>query len=440
MFPFMYFSSMKIAFHTLGCKLNYSETSFIIKDFQNDGMKITNFSEEADIYVINTCSVTENADKECNQIVKKIKKKSPHSIVAIMGCYAQLKPEKISKIKGVNLVIGSNEKFKLKNYIKEFIKTKKNIIKVSDIKSIEKFNSAYSSEERTRSFLKIQDGCNYKCTFCTIPLARGKSRSNNINDIINNINKLKKEKTKEIVLTGVNIGDFGKKGKEDFYFLLKEIDKIKNIRIRISSIEPNLLSYNIIDLVSKSKTIVPHFHIPLQSGSDTILKLMKRRYLTNTYSNLIKSIKNKMSHACIGADVMVGFPGETNDLFNETVEFIKSLDISYLHVFSYSERENTPAKKFKNIVPIRERKIRSKILRNLSNKKKNLFYLNNLNTIRPALIEKNNKNNYLYGFTDNYIKVEIPYSQKLENNIINIDIKKINENGIVNGDVINNIN
>jgi len=431
---------MKIAFHTLGCKLNYSETSFIIKDFQNDGMKITNFSEEADIYVINTCSVTENADKECNQIVKKIKKKSPHSIVAIMGCYAQLKPEKISKIKGVNLVIGSNEKFKLKNYIKEFIKTKKNIIKVSDIKSIEKFNSAYSSEERTRSFLKIQDGCNYKCTFCTIPLARGKSRSNNINDIINNINKLKKEKTKEIVLTGVNIGDFGKKGKEDFYFLLKEIDKIKNIRIRISSIEPNLLSYNIIDLVSKSKTIVPHFHIPLQSGSDTILKLMKRRYLTNTYSNLIKSIKNKMSHACIGADVMVGFPGETNDLFNETVEFIKSLDISYLHVFSYSERENTPAKKFQNIVPIRERKIRSKILRNLSNKKKNLFYLNNLNTIRPALIEKNNKNNYLYGFTDNYIKVEIPYSQKLENNIINIDIKKINENGIVNGDVINNIN
>jgi len=435
----MYFSVMKIAFHTLGCKLNYSETSFILKDFQNEGMKITNFFEEADIYVINTCSVTENADKECNQIVKKVKKINPQSIVVIMGCYAQLKPEKISKIKDVNLVIGSNEKFKLKKYIKEYIETKKNIIKVSNIKSIEKFNSAYSSEERTRSFLKIQDGCNYKCTFCTIPLARGKSRSNSINDIINDIKKLKKENVKEIVLTGVNIGDFGKKGNENFYSLLKEINKIENIRIRISSIEPNLLSNDIINLIADSKTIVPHFHIPLQSGSDTILKLMRRRYLTKNYSNLIKTIKNKMPHACIGADVMVGFPGETIDLFNETVDFIKSLEISYLHVFSYSERQNTTAINFKNIVPIKERKIRSKILRNLSNKKKNLFYINNLNSIRPALIEKNNKNNYLYGFTDNYIKVEIPYDHNLENNIINIDIKKINGNGFVNGNVINNI-
>ena len=434
----MYFCCMKIAFHTLGCKLNYSETSFILKDFQNNGMKITNFSEEADIYVINTCSVTENANKECEQIVRKVKKISPDSIVAIMGCYAQLKPKRISEIKGVNLVIGSNEKFKLKEYLEEFKESKKNLIKVSDIKTVDNFNNAFSSEERTRSFLKIQDGCNYKCTFCTIPLARGKSRSNNIEDIIKNINKLKNNKVKEIVLTGVNIGDYGKKGEEDFYYLLKKIDKIENIRIRISSIEPNLLSNKIIDLVTNSKTILPHFHIPLQSGSDTILKLMRRRYLTTNYAKLIKTIKTKMPHACIGADVMVGFPGETDNLFNETVDFIKSLDLSYLHVFSYSERENTPAYEFQKVVAVKERKLRSKILRNLSNKKKNLFYLNNLNTIRPTLIEKNNKDNYLYGFTDNYIKVELPYNKKLENNIINIDITKINENGNANGKIIYN--
>ena len=429
---------MKIAFHTLGCKLNYSETSFILKEFQNDGMKITNFSEQADIYVINTCSVTENANKECEQIVKKVKKLSPESIVAIMGCYAQLKPKKISKIKGVNLVIGSNEKFKLKKYLKEFKENKKTLVKVSDIKTVDNFNNAFSSEERTRSFLKIQDGCNYKCTFCTIPLARGKSRSNSIEDIIKNINILKEKQVKEIVLTGVNIGDFGMKGEKDFYYLLQEINQINDLRIRISSIEPNLLSNDIINLVANSKTIVPHFHIPLQSGSDTILKLMRRRYLTKNYAELIQTIKNKMPHACIGADVMVGFPGETDDLFNETVNFIKSLPVSYLHVFSYSERENTPAINFQKIVPKETRKIRSKILRNLSNKKKSLFYLNNLNTVRPTLIEKNNKNNYLYGFTDNYIKVELPYNKKLENNIINIDITKINENGNVNGKIIYN--
>ncbi len=434
----MYFCCMKIAFHTLGCKLNYSETSFILKEFQNDGMKITNFSEQADIYVINTCSVTENANKECEQIVKKVKKLSPESIVAIMGCYAQLKPKKISKIKGVNLVIGSNEKFKLKKYLKEFKENKKNLVKVSDIKTVDNFNNAFSSEERTRSFLKIQDGCNYKCTFCTIPLARGKSRSNSIENIIKNINILKEKQVKEVVLTGVNIGDFGMKGEKDFYYLLQEINQINDLRIRISSIEPNLLSNDIINLVANSKTIVPHFHIPLQSGSDTILKLMRRRYLTKNYAELIQTIKNKMPHACIGADVMVGFPGETDGLFNETVNFIKSLPVSYLHVFSYSERENTPAINFQKIVPKETRKIRSKILRNLSNKKKSLFYLNNLNTVRPTLIEKNNKNNYLYGFTDNYIKVELPYNKKLENNIINIDITKINENGNVNGKIIYN--
>ena len=254
----MYFCCMKIAFHTLGCKLNYSETSFILKEFQNDGMKITNFSEQADIYVINTCSVTENANKECEQIVKKVKKLSPESIVAIMGCYAQLKPKKISKIKGVNLVIGSNEKFKLKKYLKEFKENKKNLVKVSDIKTVDNFNNAFSSEERTRSFLKIQDGCNYKCTFCTIPLARGKSRSNSIEDIIKNINILKEKQVKEIVLTGVNIGDFGMKGEKDFYYLLQEINQINDLRIRISSIEPNLLSNDIINLVANSKTIVPH--------------------------------------------------------------------------------------------------------------------------------------------------------------------------------------
>jgi threonylcarbamoyladenosine tRNA methylthiotransferase MtaB len=429
---------MKIAFHTLGCKLNYSETSFILKEFQNDGMKIINFSEEADIYVINTCSVTENANKECQQIVRKVKKQSPKSIVAIMGCYAQLKPKEISKIKGVNLVIGSNEKFRLKKYIKEFLENKKTLVKVSDIKSITHFNNAFSSEERTRSFLKIQDGCDYKCTFCTIPLARGKSRSNNIEDIIQNIEKLKSKKIKEIVLTGVNIGDYGKKGEKNFYYLLQKIDDIDKIRIRISSIEPNLLSNQIIHLVANSKTIVPHFHIPLQSGSDSILKLMRRRYLTQNYAELIKKITKKMPHACIGSDVMVGFPGETDELFNETVNFIKSLPISYLHVFSYSERENTAAYNFKKIVPKEIRKKRSKILRNLSTKKRDLFYLNNLNTIRPTLIEKKKKNDSLYGYTDNYIKVEIPYEQKLENNIINIDIQKMNQNGIANGSIIYN--
>ncbi len=427
---------MKIAFHTLGCKLNYSETSFIANNLKEEGIEITDFSEKSDVYVINTCSVTENANKECRQIIKKIKKKSPNSIITVMGCYAQLKPEEIKNIEGVNLVLGANEKFKLKEYLKNTTNKDSSVI-VQPIEKITSFKESFSEKHRTRTFLKIQDGCNYKCSFCTIPLARGKSRSNKIKNVLQQINELRKKGIKEIVLTGVNIGDFGiNQNNESFIELLQEIVKIPSIRIRISSIEPNLLSDEILDLVLKSKNIVPHFHIPLQSGSDKILKLMRRRYKTQDYKTLIEKIKKHNSSVCIGADVIVGFPKEEESDFDDTVKFIKSLPISYLHVFSYSERENTIAKKLEQRVPIEERKRRSQVLRNLSEKKKNQFYLENLNTSRPTLIEGKTKKEYLNGYTDNYIKIEIPYKKEFENQILNIKMESLNKNGNVMGTLI----
>ena len=429
---------MKIAFHTLGCKLNYSETSFIANNLKDEGVEITDFSEKSDVYVINTCSVTENANKECKQIIKKIKKKSPNSIITVMGCYAQLKPNEIKNIEGVNLVLGANEKFKLKEYLKNTTNKDSSVI-VQPIEKITSFKQSFSEKHRTRTFLKVQDGCNYKCSFCTIPLARGKSRSNTIKNVLQEIHELKNKGIKEIVLTGVNIGDFGINGNnESFLDLLKEIIKIPSVRIRISSIEPNLLSEEILDVVLKSKNIVPHFHIPLQSGSDKILKLMRRRYNTRDYKALINKIKKYNSSVCIGADVIVGFPGEEETDFNDTVNFIKSLPLSYLHVFSYSERDNTIAQKLAKSVPKEERKKRSLILRNLSEKKKNIFYLENLKTSRLTLIEGKTKKEYLNGYTDNYIKIEIPYKKEFENKILNIKMEALNKNGNVTGTIIQN--
>ena len=434
----MYFRNMKIAFHTLGCKLNYSETSFIANNLKDEGVEITDFSEKSDVYVINTCSVTENANKECKQIIKKIKKKSPNSIITVMGCYAQLKPNEIKNIEGVNLVLGANEKFKLKEYLKNTTNKDSSVI-VQPIEKITSFKQSFSEKHRTRTFLKVQDGCNYKCSFCTIPLARGKSRSNTIKNVLQEIHELKNKGIKEIVLTGVNIGDFGINGNnESFLDLLKEIIKIPSVRIRISSIEPNLLSEEILDVVLKSKNIVPHFHIPLQSGSDKILKLMRRRYNTRDYKALINKIKKYNSSVCIGADVIVGFPGEEETDFNDTVNFIKSLPLSYLHVFSYSERDNTIAQKLAKSVPKEERKKRSLILRNLSEKKKNIFYLENLKTSRLTLIEGKTKKEYLNGYTDNYIKIEIPYKKEFENKILNIKMEALNKNGNVTGTIIQN--
>ena len=434
----MYFRNMKIAFHTLGCKLNYSETSFIANNLKDEGVEITDFSEKSDVYVINTCSVTENANKECKQIIKKIKKKSPNSIITVMGCYAQLKPNEIKNIEGVNLVLGANEKFKLKEYLKNTTNKDSSVI-VQPIEKITSFKQSFSEKHRTRTFLKVQDGCNYKCSFCTIPLARGKSRSNTIKNVLQEIHELKNKGIKEIVLTGVNIGDFGINGNnESFLDLLKEIIKIPSVRIRISSIEPNLLSEEILDVVLKSKNIVPHFHIPLQSGSDKILKLMRRRYNTRDYKTLINKIKKYNSSVCIGADVIVGFPGEEETDFNDTVNFIKSLPLSYLHVFSYSERDNTIAQKLAKSVPKEERKKRSLILRNLSEKKRNIFYLENLKTSRLTLIEGKTKKEYLNGYTDNYIKIEIPYKKEFENKILNIKMEALNKNGNVTGTIIQN--
>ena len=420
---------MDIAFHTLGCKLNFSETSFIINDIKNAGLKEVSFNDFADIYVINTCSVTENANKECQYLVRKVLKKNPNAKIVIMGCYAQLKPKEIEAIEGVDLILGNNEKFKLKNYLIKVPKKNKNtqIIR-KDSTELNEFHSAFSTGNRTRSFLKIQDGCNYKCSFCTIPLARGKSRSDNVENIINKIEKIKKTGVKEIVLTGVNIGDYQSNKNEKFIDLLKEIDNIKGVRVRISSIEPNLINDDIIKLISNSKVFVPHFHIPLQSGSDTILKLMKRRYLTKYYQSLIQRINNSVKNVCIGVDVIVGFPGESEELFNETVNFIKSLNISYLHVFTYSERDNTIAQKMNNSIPVQVRKYRSKVLRNLSDKKKRYFYQKNIGLIKDVLFENQVTDGYIYGFSDNYIKVQTKYKADLINTFQKVIIKDIEQN------------
>ena len=429
----MRFKGKKAAFHTLGCKLNFSETSTIARTLVEHGFEKVNFQEQADLYVLNTCSVTDNADKECRQIVRNVLKNSPNAFIAVIGCYAQLKPDEISSIEGVDLVLGATEKFKLLNYLDHLDKKKNSEVYNCEIQEADFFVSSYSSGDRTRTFLKVQDGCDYPCTFCTIPLARGESRSDTLENILNQVKKIAASGTKEIVLTGVNLGDFGygsiltenerKKRRFNFLDLLKKLEPEESeIRYRISSIEPNLLSDEIIEHVAHSKKIVPHFHIPLQSGSDKILKLMKRRYLTEHYASRVKVIKSLMPHCCIGVDVIVGFPGETEADFMETYQFLNQLEVSYLHVFTYSERDHTPAALMKEQVSMQERKRRNKMLRILSAKKLAKFYEENKGKKLKVLFETENKNGYLHGFTENYIKVKHPYQAELCNTFQEVHI------------------
>ena len=436
----MHFTNKTVAFHTLGCKLNFAETSTIARLFKEKGFIKKSFLEPADVYVINTCSVTENADNECKSIVKSALLKNPEAFVAVVGCYAQLKPEEISKIEGVDVVLGATEKFKLLNYIHLSGKHLHAQIHNCEISDANFFVDAYSFGDRTRSFLKVQDGCDYSCTFCTIPLARGKSRSDLIENVIRNANKIASEGVKEIVLTGVNIGDFGKgqlitedlKKKKEVTFLdlIMALDEVKGIeRFRISSIEPNLLKDQIIDFVAKSKKFVPHFHIPLQSGSNVLLKLMKRRYHKELYADRINKIKTLMPDCCIGVDVIVGFPGETDELFLETYNYLNNLDLSYLHVFTYSERDNTEAIDLPNQVSIVERKRRNKMLRILSAKKLRLFYEQQKGKILSVIFENENKKGFMYGFTQNYVKVKYPFDETLCNSILNVTILDFDEEG-----------
>ena len=427
---------MKVAFKTLGCKLNYSETSSISREFVKKGYEKVSFDDASDIYVINTCSVTQNADKEFKYLVNRVKRKNPNSSVVAIGCYAQLKPKKISEIPGVDLVLGADKKFDILNYL-NLEDQENNNIHSCEINSVDFFKSSYSLGDRTRSFLKVQDGCDYKCTYCTIPQARGKSRSGTISEILDNVKHLVASGVKEIVLTGVNIGDYGifntktKKRETNFYELISNIDLIPDLnRVRISSIEPNLLSDEIIQFVHNSNSFVKHFHIPLQSGSDKILKLMKRRYLKNSYISRINKIKKLMPDCCIGVDVIVGFPGETEEEFNETHEFLEALNISYLHVFSYSERDNTESLKINHKIPKKIRAIRSQILRKLSEKKKMNFYKSNINQIRPVLFESKNYDGYIYGYTDNYVRVKTLWSKYLVDNVVDCELINI-DNGII---------
>ena len=413
----------KIAFHTLGCKLNFSETSSLSRDSLKYGYENVNSKEFADIYVFNTCSVTENANKETKKLIRRSKRINPKAFIALIGCYAQLKPEELINIDDVNMVLGTAEKFELLNHLdKVKISNDIKVVMNKDITEINSFNPSFSGDDRTRAFLKVQDGCDYSCTFCTIPMARGKSRSASISQTVNLAKTITKSKTKEIVLTGVNIGDFGVYNNESFFELIKEIDLQVDIdRVRISSIEPNLLSNEIIEFCFNSEKFMPHFHIPLQSGSDKILKSMKRRYKVEDFKSRINTIKNLDSDACIGVDVIVGYPSETEEDFIETYEFLKNQDVSYLHVFTYSERENTKAIDFKPVVPFKERFNRSKLLRELSDQKKAQFYKKSAGDIRPLLVE-NNKNGILFGYTDNYVKIKINAASSIENTIQMVNI------------------
>ena len=413
----------KIAFHTLGCKLNFSETSSLSRDSLKYGYENVNSKEYADIYVFNTCSVTENANKETKKLIRRSKRINPKAFIALIGCYAQLKPEELINIDDVNMVLGTAEKFELLNHLdKVKISNDIKVVMNKDITEINSFNPSFSGDDRTRAFLKVQDGCDYSCTFCTIPMARGKSRSASISQTVNLAKTITKSKTKEIVLTGVNIGDFGVYNNESFFELIKEIDLQVDIdRVRISSIEPNLLSNGIIEFCFNSEKFMPHFHIPLQSGSDKILKSMKRRYKVEDFKSRINTIKNLDSDACIGVDVIVGYPSETEEDFIETYEFLKNQDVSYLHVFTYSERENTKAIDFKPVVPFKERFNRSKLLRELSDQKKAQFYKKSVGDIRPLLVE-NNKNGILFGYTDNYVKIKINAASSIENTIQMVNI------------------
>ncbi len=434
----------KVAFYTLGCKLNFSETSTIARDFQNEGFERVDFEEIADIYVINTCSVTDNADKQFKQIVKKAMKLNDKAFVAAVGCYAQLKPEELASVDGVDLVLGATEKFKITDYINDLSKNDMGEVHSCEIEEVDFYVGSYSIGDRTRAFLKVQDGCDYKCTYCTIPLARGISRSDALENVLKNASEISQQGIKEIVLTGVNIGDYGKgefgnkKHEHTFLDLVKALDEVEGIeRLRISSIEPNLLKNETIEFVSKSRTFVPHFHIPLQSGSDAILKKMKRRYLREVYTDRVSKIREVMPHACIGVDVIVGFPGETDEHFLETYHFLNELDISYLHVFTYSERDNTEAAIMDGVVPANVRSKRSKMLRGLSVKKRRAFYESQIGTNRTVLFESENKEGYIHGFTENYVKVKTPWNPDLVNTLHDIHLTKIDEDGSVRMEFIN---
>ncbi len=428
----------KVAFYTLGCKLNFSETSTIARGFQEDGYERVDFSEHADMYVINTCSVTENADKRFKTIVKQALKNNPAAFIAAIGCYAQLKPEQLAEVGGVDLVLGATEKFKIADYINDLSKNNNGQIHACEIKEADFYVGSYAIGDRTRGFLKVQDGCDYKCTFCTIPLARGISRSDALENVLNNAKEISEKGIKEIVLTGVNIGDYGKgefgnkKHEHTFLDLVQALDRIEGIhRLRISSIEPNLLKNETIDFVAHSDSFVPHFHIPLQSGSDEILQQMKRRYGSAMYVDRVKRIKEVMPHACIGVDVIVGFPGESDAHFLETYHLLNELDISYLHVFTYSERDNTPAATMADSVPQNVRNKRSKMLRGLSVKKRRAFYESQLGHTRTVLFEGESKDGYIQGFTENYVKVKSPCNPSLVNTLHHVKLTKIDVDGHV---------
>jgi len=436
-------ATKKVAFYTLGCKLNFSETSTISRDFSQKDFKKVAFEEVADIYVINTCSVTENADKQFKSIVRKALALNPQAFVAAIGCYAQLKPEELAAVDGVDLVLGATEKFKLTDYLNDLSKNGQGEVHACEIDQADFYMGSYAIGDRTRAFLKVQDGCDYKCTYCTIPLARGISRSDTLENVLKNAKEISDQGIKEIVLTGVNIGDYGKgefgnkKHKHTFYDLVTALDKVEGIeRLRISSIEPNLLNSQIIEFVSKSKTFVPHFHIPLQSGSDELLKLMRRRYLTSLYTERVSKIKAVLPDACIGVDVIVGFPGETDELFLETYHFLNGLDISYLHVFTYSERDNTPAAEMEDVVDKGVRHKRSKMLRALSVKKRRAFYESQLGKTKTVLFESENKEGYIQGFTENYVKVKCPWNPALINTLQQIKLTRIDTDGLVRFDFV----
>ncbi|WP_048747156.1 tRNA (N(6)-L-threonylcarbamoyladenosine(37)-C(2))-methylthiotransferase MtaB [Capnocytophaga ochracea] len=428
----------KVAFYTLGCKLNFSETSTIARSFEEEGYQRVDFDEPADIYVINTCSVTENADKQFKQIVRKALKTNPKAFLAAVGCYAQLKPEELASVDGVDLVLGAKEKFNITQYIDDLTKNNEGVVHSCEISETDFYVGSYSIGDRTRAFLKVQDGCDYKCTYCTIPMARGISRSDTIENIIANAKKISEKGIKEIVLTGVNIGDYGKgefgnkKHEHTFLELVQALDKVEGIeRLRISSIEPNLIKDETIDFIAQSNSFVPHFHIPLQSGSNEILKKMKRRYLRELYVSRVAKIREVMPDACIGVDVIVGFPGETDEHFLETYYFLNDLDISYLHVFTYSERDNTEAVLMDGVVPDAVRAKRSKMLRGLSAKKRNAFYTSQLGKEKTVLFESDNKQGYIHGFTENYVKVKAPWDPSLVNTLHKVKLTKIDTDGMV---------
>lgn len=422
----------KVAFYTLGCKLNFSESSTIARKFQEYGYARVDMADGPDVLVINTCSVTENADKKCRRIVRQALGQNPELYVAVIGCYAQLKPEEIASIPGVDIVLGASEKFNLPDHIESLQKENTTRIEAGPIKEVREFIPSYSKGDRTRTFLKVQDGCDYFCSFCTIPLARGRSRSNSIASTMKVAREVAQTEVKEVVLTGVNIGDFGKGTDENFLQLIRDLDDLEGIdRFRISSIEPNLLSDEIIDFVARSQRFVPHFHIPLQSGADELLSLMRRRYQSALYTDRVAHIKRVMPQACIGVDVIVGYPGETEAHFETTMNFLKELDVSYLHVFTYSERANTTAVRSEDVVPMDVRRQRSKMLQMLSLKKKRKFYEDQLNTTQEVLFETEDHDGFIHGFTANYVKVAAPYNKDLVNTVQRVELLQINADDLV---------